>query len=255
MIVANLATYPARSSALKRVIESIATQVDQLNLVLNEYDEVPHYLSDFDSVAPFLPAEDTKDVGKFYPNVSNADYVFLLDDDFIYPINYVSSTLAVFEQMEPESIVGGYYASVYHRPSLGITFKMLKTFLRYGRKRNAPFRRAVHINEEVQQPFIVDQIGTGTAVLMGKNMPSYEYMKDSQKFMDVRFARWCFENGITPVCLPRAQNWFSESISFDETIYRGFTKKDPPHVAREIRTYAFKVPGCEQAIETSSISE
>jgi hypothetical protein len=36
-------------------------------------------------------------------------------------------------------------------------------------------------------------------------MPPYDYMKDAQAFVDVRFARWCFEKGIHQAAAPRGE--------------------------------------------------
>jgi len=87
---------------------------------------------------------------------------------------------------------------------------------------------------------VVDQIASGVAILRGQDMPPFSYMEDSQKFVDVRLARWGFENGLIPVILCRDENWL-RPVRYDETIYQGFTRTNPPAVAGEIRTYAFKV--------------
>jgi hypothetical protein len=66
-------------------------------------------------------------------------------------------------------------------------------------------------------------------------------MNGSQKFVDVRLARWAFEQGITEVCLPREAGWL-KPIRYEATIFDDFTRKNPPEVTREILTFAFKVP-------------
>jgi len=255
MIVANMATYPPRESALIDVLDSIAHQVDRLNLVLNQYTDVPDYIKSYPTVRPIIPDEDTKDVGKFYPDVKGAEYVVLIDDDIIYPSKYVERTLDIMDKIFLERFLGGYYASIYYRPQFALNLKILRRYLRAGRDQIAGFRHAFHSSAEVKTPLVVDQIGTGTAVLRTIDMPPYEYMRDSQKFVDVRLARWCFEQGITPVCLPRPQGWFPEGVGFNETIYRGFTKKNPPHVAREIWSYAFKNPNRGKVVEVRPTPE
>ena len=71
MIIANLATYPPRRENLLPVVQAIAPQVDQLNVVLNQYDAELPELVDIPNVKQIIPHEDTKDVGKFYPDVSD----------------------------------------------------------------------------------------------------------------------------------------------------------------------------------------
>ena len=83
-------------------------------------------------------------------------------------------------------------------------------------------------------------------MLRAADMPPWPYMEDSRKFVDVRLARWCFERNITLVCPPRPRGWLRK-VYFDESIYHTFTRRHPPHVAREIWTYAFEVDGRGEA--------
>lgn len=240
MIIANLATYPPRSENLEKVVAVISPQVDRLNIVLNQYDALPDELKKYPNVFLFIPDEDLKDVGKFYPDVSDAKYVFLIDDDIIYPPDYVSATIARFEALALQNCMGGYHGSLYMRPRLGQLIRSPGLLFTYN-KRVADFRSGKFcLFDELETATVVDQIGSGTAILRGKDMPPFEYMRTSVKYVDVRLARWCFERGIIPVCLPRAAGWIG-GVGFDETIYGGFTATNPSYVNTEILTYAFKV--------------
>ena len=242
MIVANLATYPARRDGLKAVIEAIAPQVDRLNLVLNQY-EAP--LPEFEGIAnlnQIVPEEDTKDAGKFYPETTGADWVFLIDDDILYPADFVAKSIAAMRALPEGRWLGGYHASIYYRPRFSLSPKRLIGYLRYRRDRIADYRRPLRFYEALSQPVAVDQVATNAAVIAGADLPPYAYMRDSQKFVDVRLSRWCFEQGIRPVALPRQAGWLGE-MRYEETIFHGFTRQNPPHVAEEIWSYAFKRPG------------
>jgi len=239
MIIANLATYPPRRKNLEKVVAIISPQVDCLNIVLNQYDAVPVELERYPNVVPFILEEDLKDVGKFYPDVSDAKYVFLIDDDIIYPSDYVSATVNRFEALALPNCMGGYHGSLYMRPLLRQLLRSPRLLFTY-KKSAADFRGGFGLFDELMTATVVDQIGTGTAILRGKDMPPFEYMRTSLKYVDVRLARWCFERGIIPVCLPRAANWLG-AIGFDESIFGSFTTKNPSHVNTEILTYAFKV--------------
>lgn len=241
MIVANLATYPPRESNLLPVITSIAPQVDWLNVVLNQFDAPLPALDRFANVGQILPDEDTKDAGKFFPDTRDAAYVLLIDDDIVFPKDYVACAVSSMESIGP-GFMGGYHGSLYERPRPAWSLRALRRWLSYSDRRIADNRRILRFYEPLSRPVIVDQIATNTAILRGSDMPPYAYMQDSQKFVDVRLARWCFDQGIRPVCLPRPAAWLGE-VRFDETIYRGFTRRNPPHVAREIWSYAFKIEG------------
>jgi len=239
MIIANLATYPPRRKSLEKVVAIIAPQVDRLNIILNQYDAVPVELERYPNVVPFILEEDLKDVGKFYPDVSDAKYVFLIDDDIIYPSDYVLATVNRFETLALPNIMGGYHGSLYMRPLLRQFLRSPGLLFTY-KTRVADFRGGFGLFDGLKTATVVDQIGTGTAILRGKDMPPFEYMRTSPKYVDVRLARWCFERGIIPVCLPRAVNWLG-AIGFDESIFGSFTTKSPSYVNTEILTYAFKV--------------
>lgn len=242
MIVANLATYPPRRENLLPVLRTIAPQVDRLNVVLNQYGSRLPELEQIPKVVQILPGTDTKDVGKFYPEAQGAEYVLLIDDDLVFPPDFVSRTVSAFRSLGEGKFFGGYHGSLYVRPGFSLKPKRFWRWLTYTEGKVAGFRRRVQVHEAVDKPLIVDQIATNAAIIRGSDLPPYEFMADSQKFVDVRIARWNFERGILPVLLPRPADWIGQ-VRFEDTIYRSFTCKDLPHVAEEIMSYAFKVEG------------
>ena len=244
MIVANLATYPPRRERLTPVIAALAPQVDRLNVVLNEYDAIPEEVTGHANVVPVIPPYDLKDVGKFYPEVAADDLVFLVDDDLNYPADYVAKTEARIAALGPGRFCAGYHSSLYVRPRRKPSRKTFEEWRQFLFRPNtiAQFRRVFWFREPMDAPKVVDQIATNTCIIRGADLPSFAYMESSQRFVDVRLAKWCFEHGITPVALPRERDWLT-AVTFEETIFRDFTKTDPAHVAKEIRSYAFRVPG------------
>lgn len=246
MHTGTLATYPPRRETLLTVVEAMAPQLDQLNVVLNQYDEIPAELAPFSSVNAILPDEDTKDVGKFYPEISGT-YTLLLDDDIFFPEDYVARTVARFEALENPRSVASYHCSTYYlpRPWTG-GMRGLKQALAFRRNTIANYREVDVFFRQRTDYRIVDQPASGCCILRSTDMPDYSYMRDSQKFVDVRLAKWCFEQGLTPVCLPREQDWL-KPYDYEETIYGEFTQSNPPHVSDEIWTYAFRVKNRRRA--------
>ena len=242
MIVANLATYPPRESNLAAVVKAILPQVDRLNIVLNQYNAPLPAFEGEAKITQLIPQEDQKDVGKFYPDVSGADWVFMIDDDMIYPADFVARSITAMETLGTGRYLGGYHGSLYYEPSFTLSPKALLKYLRYKPDNIADYRRPFRFYEGLAAPTIVDQIATNAALMRGADFPPHSFMAGSQKFVDVRLARWCFEQGIRPVCLPREAGWLGE-VRFDETIFHGFTRQNSAHVANEIWTYALKVPG------------
>lgn len=252
MIAANLATYPKRLSFLPHILRAVAPQVDIMNVVLNEFSAPPDFMSEHSNVNAIIPDHDTKDVGKFFPDVSGSEYLFLIDDDIIYPADYVESTLKSFMSLESDRLIGGYHCSIYSRPRFSLEGGgyrgKLRELANYYRRPNeiARYRKFLAFEFGQDQPLFVDQIGSGTAVMRSVDRPPYEFMRTSQRFVDVRLARWCFERRIARVSLPRPAGWILPSeaagVSFEETIFRDFTENHEAHVAQEIRAYAFRDP-------------
>ena len=241
MVVANMATFPPRAEKLPQVVDRILPQVDRLNIVFNEYDAIPPQYRNRPGLTPILPSEDTKDVGKFYPDVSDADYVFLVDDDVKYPHDYISAMVCKFEALPTGRFLAGLHTSIYRKPRVGLTVGKMRRYAAFFLvpRRIAAFREVTSFNQDLGAPMLVDQVATNAAILRGRDMPSYAYMRDSHKFVDVRLARWCFEQGIKSVALPRKSGWL-ETEADEHSIFWNFTQKHPAHVADEIRTYAFK---------------
>lgn len=110
-IVGGMATFPERQwKSLGDAIRSIIGQLDVLHLYLNEYESVPKWLYRFENVIVHHGASllgDLKDIGKFY-GLSQEDGVFVyvcLDDDGIYPSDYVERMLAGLNSLEQSCFV------------------------------------------------------------------------------------------------------------------------------------------------------
>ena len=244
MIVANLATYPPRLPNLNKVVDTLSAQVDRLNIVLNEFHEVPVELRRYSNVVPIIPEEDTKDVGKFLPAVEGDDTVLLVDDDILYPKDFVEETVRRFSSLGDDNFVASYHGSTYRKPKM--RSRELFSYFSY-RSRLADFRKVSVFYRRQEKTLVVDQVATCAAILTGKNLPSYSYMRDSQKFVDVRLAKWAYEKGLTCVTLPREEDWLCP-IRYEETIYKGFTQMNPPQVNAEIAIFAGKSSRLNEAI-------
>lgn len=251
MVVANMATYPPRREGAIRAVRQIAPQVDRLNVVLNEYDAPMAELSNLRNVEQILPDFDTKDTGKFYPDVSGADYVLLVDDDIDYPADFTRRTLELFAPFGGGHM-GGYHGSLYLGRWDYVRQRKFRRALTYDRRRIAEHRRVYRFFSELDRALVVDQIASNVAIMHAGDLPPFEVMRDSQKFVDVRLACWCFERSIVPIALPKPTNWLGK-IAYEETIYRGFTQRNPPQVTEEILSFAFKVPGRGRAPKQGAI--
>jgi hypothetical protein len=221
VIIANMATYPPRAHSLPIVLSRLAPQVDQINLVLNEFDEVPKSLAGIPHLNPILPDRDYKDLGKFVSPAEPDDIVVLCDDDIIYPDNYVRILhhyLSLFSDMDA---IVGIHGIIYSDFFDG----------------DAQARIVYVFHTELTEHRVVNQLGSGTVMLRGRQLPPLDFMLGSERFVDLRLARYAYLNKFPMVCLKRRAKWLDE-IKASESVFETFTKGWPQPVVREAQTIA-----------------
>lgn len=113
-VIGNVCSVPSRVEKLAHVVERILPQVDHLNVYLDKYDRVPQFLSglenltvrlssefdvDFRDNAKFLAFEDLKRSGKSFQYLT-------IDDDIVYPFDYVRTLTNRLDSFENRVIVG-----------------------------------------------------------------------------------------------------------------------------------------------------
>lgn len=105
-ITASMAAVPWREDLLQRVVESLLPQVDRLNIYLNEWKEIPGFLkhSKINAVMSQNEVGDLGDKGKFYWCEKITGFHLTVDDDILYPENYVEQLLHGLSRY-PKSVV------------------------------------------------------------------------------------------------------------------------------------------------------
>lgn len=111
-VVAYMATFPARKAVIGQAIQSLINQVDAIVIWANHYtDEDADQLSmTSDKLHVFTskhtePETDLGCVGKFALCESWSGYVLTVDDDFLYPDNYVSTVLEAVDRYEKKAVI------------------------------------------------------------------------------------------------------------------------------------------------------
>lgn len=230
-IIGHMASFPARASALEAIVRTIAPQLDQLILVLNEFPSVPEWLKGYSNIRAVLPERDLKDVGKFLTEPSPDDDVFMLDDDILYPEAYVSRTLDLARNRKALFTYHGAILSPAP-PIYDVTQLRRVLFrLRHGKDDPHKFREKYRFYKSLNQEVRVNLPGSGVSYMPGAIFPSFEYMDGSAGFVDLRLARWCAEQKIEIFSLPNEEGWLREAGS-PESLFETVTSKKPaPFVA------------------------
>jgi hypothetical protein len=107
--VACMATFPARFESLPDVVASIIDQVDAMYVYVNQADTIPTCLK-HPKIRAFLAKNTAGDLsanGKIYPlQFIKGCYVMLIDDDFVFPPDYVGQMKRTIDRFGGRVCVG-----------------------------------------------------------------------------------------------------------------------------------------------------
>lgn len=191
-ISASLASISSREVSLLETVASIYDQVDKLYVYLNDYKKIPDFLNQ-KKIQVILGAlhGDRGDSGKFYPLTSAQGYLFTLDDDIIYPHNYIKNMCDKINYYNRKNIV------CVHAEILP-TRKMLSYYSE---------TVALWYKEALAKDTIVDVPGTGTVAyyssLLNLNMDDFK----NNYMADIWFYLICKRYNIPVIAIQRDANW------------------------------------------------
>ncbi len=212
-ITANLATFPAREKKLQIAIKSIIDQVDILNIYLNEYESVPNFLKKkkINCVLGNDCAGDLKDNGKFYflNKAKENSYYFTIDDDIIYPKDYVEKMVCILNKHKNEIVVG-VHGTILHQD--------IENFFLD--------RMNIHFTNDLDKPMFVNMLGTGTVAFYVKTLMKMNVFDFKSKGMvDVWLAAFCRESDVPMLCVDRNEKWLRDVCQLvhdEDTLYNTY---------------------------------
>lgn len=116
-----MATIPQRQSVLLTIIDSFYSQVDEIRIVFNDYAEIPDWVQNKTKIVPLLNTPDCYTSNAVWLAVDNIDgYVFICDDDIVYPPDYVSTMISKIKEFGNKAIIS-LYGEYVHRPFSHLT--------------------------------------------------------------------------------------------------------------------------------------
>lgn len=184
-VTANIATHPQRFESLLKMLQSIDGQFDETRIYLNQFSHVPEELQHYQTHI----GNDITDNGKFFWSGNADEYYFTLDDDLIYPPDYVKVTLPEIR----DRIV------TYHgRKLIGIGRKY------YTEHKLYRFRESLDVDKSIDVP--------GTGVMAFDTNLFTPQMWKSKNFMMtdllIGLEAAIYNNEI--VCLKRPERWITQ---------------------------------------------
>lgn len=208
-----VASIPDRKALLAKTLESIIDQVDHIFVHLNHYRTVPAFLQNPKiSITRSQEFGDLRDTGKFLSleRVPSNSIFFSIDDDIIYPSDYVEKMCETLAHSNYECVVGVH----------GVV---------YPRKTQSFFDRiSFHFMRELPCDLPVSLLGTGTiAFPAGLIRPKMSHFP-THGMADIHFAKLAKLKGIPLIARSREDNWLfddEEAKKLAGNLYRE-TKND-----------------------------
>jgi len=194
-VVATIASIPSRQESLRQVIERISPQVDAIGVYLNNYTEVPNFLSDSKvTVIRSQDCGDFADNAKFFFDELIQDAIHLtIDDDIDYPVNYVGYLLTKLVQYDCRAVVGVH----------GVIFD--PEFTKFLRN-----RYVYHFAELQNFDRLVNLLGTGTIMYDTRTITFSHKNAESTGMIDIWFARHAKLSKVPMIAVRRPQHYLKQ---------------------------------------------
>lgn len=204
-----MATYPARRDSLLECLPTILPQLDTLYIYANQYDisalsKTSRIIAEMSKtcnvkiIDPVFGHGDVKDMGKFWALNSVRGYVFLLDDDLLYPPDYCRTHIKFIEKHKQVSTVHGRFIKEFPLHSY------------FGNTDSLNYKRAV------STPTVLHIAGTGTVAFSTRYMDALQPVSEltMKKFMgmaDIYFACLINQKGKKIIAVPREERWLTDT--------------------------------------------
>lgn len=215
-IIANICSIPERANLLKQTLESLSPQVHQINIYLDRYKQIPDFINKcHPNVRIYSSTEhpDLRDNGKFLMFTDSIEecYYFTVDDDLVYPPDYIESLVRCIEKYSRKAVIGLHGVLLPEHPAGYFS----------------SYRKVHSFEKELERDALVNVLGTGTVAFHSHLMQglTVNYFKKSG-MADLYLAIYCKDNLIPMVALARPDEWLTELPSPNTSLYHEFKLKD-----------------------------
>jgi hypothetical protein len=218
-IVAGMATMPSRAATLPLALASIIGQVDRLYLYLDGHDQVPLCARGEPRVIPILSkhVRHLRGNGKLLGLVMEPTHGLFVsvDDDILYPENYVATLLAGLRASGYRAVVG-YHGSILNQP-----------FIRYSQSRTV-FNFAQGLASSCQ----VDVLGAGTVMFAPAALNFDVRLWPDVNMVDLRLALEAAKRKVPLFCLERPAAYLRVLVHTQpDSVYAALERDDSRQTA------------------------
>lgn len=204
-IIVSVASMPSRSVSLMETINSIYNQVDEIHVYLNDYKVIPEFLN-YDKIKVFLSQNeigDLGDVGKFFKVEKIEGYHFTIDDDLIYPGDYVKNTIDIIEKHNRKCVVS-YHGRRFRDFPIQSYYRSARADDRFACLREVKSFEWLHIGGSGVTAYHTDTIRFEITDFKTKNMA------------DIWYSKKCQENKVPILLIPHKKGYIIESTKYDK---------------------------------------
>jgi glycosyltransferase involved in cell wall biosynthesis len=219
-VILNVCSIPKRESVFEYTIRSVCNQCDEINVYLDGYDHIPDYLVELGEKVNVYRSQDLpglRDNGKFIclekiAREKRSAYYFTIDDDIVYPDDYVHSMIIRLRHYSDAVVVGVHGVLLKDRPKGYFSDERWVYYFSHG----------------LETDKLVNVLGTGTVAFHSDIIGSFTLREmESAGMADLYFAKMAKSRGLAFVCLRRPESWLIESKLEDtNSLFNEFFQSD-----------------------------
>jgi len=202
-LTAYMATKPGREACAQTAIASLRDQLDEIRVVFNGYPAIPEWAAEDGKISPQLCSSNGEASCAVWRLLARGGgYAFIVDDDILYPPDYIEVMKAKLDARERKAIV------TVH----GTRFPRHYSDYKHDRK-------LTHFKRAAAQDTPVHMGGVGCCAFHTDFFsPRPEEFPDSW-MRDVWFAVKAAKEKREIICIARPDGWVQSLANDDETVW------------------------------------
>jgi hypothetical protein len=215
-IICGVASIPDRAPLLAQASASILPSVDELHVYLNGYDAVPAYLDQAKIVVHRSHEHgDLGDAGKFFAAGTRRGYYMAIDDDIVYPPDFVWNLLNHLRSQR----------SMDRKVAVGLHGKVMPRQVQHYYRDQVRQYHGAHALDRVQGVHILATCGL---LFHSDDLPiTIEDFRGPRNMADIHFSIACQKHNVGCLVLPRPHGYIQiQPVPVEKTIWGQYHNND-----------------------------
>jgi hypothetical protein len=194
--IATIATMASRVETFQKVLPAIHSQVDHVFIYLDGYSTPPGFLATFDRITVRIAGElrDLHANSRYLclEELKVATIVAVVDDDIIYPPDYIDRLVSELQRVEGQAIVG-VHGRIFVPPHQSYARDVM----------------TYHFNRALPNPYNVHELGGGTSAFVSSSFNINPKDWGRTDMADIDVAIEAQRRGLRRVAIRRAAGWLT----------------------------------------------